>query len=152
MHLVKYPELSDKKFSFINRSGNLPSQRKKALSKNILMKKVTGIFITVISTGQNVVLVNPTDLPLCDIDKFPCILNSIDIVFGRNLAEEGFHSCYQGFSFPDGPKSKKVYCERVVDEHGMMITQWQNPGECERKLSKFPFYTRLATLVILYNF
>ena len=106
------------------------------------MKKFILIFIIVISTGQSMVLVSQAGHPLCDAFEFPCIPNSVYIddlnevphdMYDQNLSSKGLLSCDPGFLFPDGKKVKIIYCERVVDENGMMITQWQKPGACERK-------------------
>ena len=112
------------------------------VSKNVLMKKFILIFIIVISTGQSMVLVSQAGHPLCDAFDFPCIPNSVYIddlnevphdMYDQNLSQKGLLSCHSGFLFPDGKKVKIIYCETVVDENGMMITQWQKPGACERK-------------------
>ena len=95
-----------------------------------------------ISTDQSVVLVSRAGHPLCYEGDFPCISNAFhmpdieeisDDTYDQNLSPKVLLSCGPGFLFPDGKKMKIIHCERVVDENGMMITQWQKPGACERK-------------------
>ena len=79
---------------------------------------------------------DPAGRPLCE-PKLICLANSWMALEGQSNDGQEVYSnyivmCNEGFSFPDGARIKMIYCERVVDEKGRVITQWQKlDGRCK---------------------
>ena len=89
------------------------------------------------STGQDSMLVDVVRRSPCEAE-LPCIENAIIIGEGkdddRQLASEITIVCSDGYALPDGVFMKDIHCERVIDEKGRVITQWQDlGGGCKRK-------------------
>ena len=105
------------------------------------MNKVTQFrrYSFAISTGQDGMLADTTVHKLCNAE-LPCIGNGTMVSdvedYDRMLASEITIVCYSGYAFPDGAFIKEIHCERVVDEKGRVIMQWQKlGGGCKRKSS-----------------
>ena len=91
----------------------------------------------VISTGQSTLLGDPASHPLCNAE-LPSIENALIVADPEDdaskLASEMTILCDDGYAFADGANSKTIHCERVINEKGRVITQWQDlGGGCKRK-------------------